>query len=225
MSNAQKNNKSAVVAATVVVAVLLALVAVFTLGGRVFKSAPPAPAPQKATAAEEPAPKLHRRANWVYIRGDLTPHIEKLADFDIVVAPLSGADVASVKWLESRGCKVITGEPKFGGLLKDGRGEKTVGKIEGAVCWIGADFSDPSNRILAQENKKTLDALKEYAQAHTDEKVLVFAAGLPREQWKMFCVLMMRFGFIPSAGPADASGIYDYVHESAAAVPRPNPEG
>ena len=120
---------------------------------------------------------------------------------------------------------MITGEPKFGGLLKDGRGEKTVGKIEGAVCWIGADFSDPSNRILAQENKKTLDALKEYAQAHPDEKVLVFAAGLPREQWKMFCVLMMRFGFIPSAGPADASGIYDYVHESAAAVPRPNPEG
>jgi len=72
---------------------------------------------------------------------------------------------------------------------------------------------------------KTVEALKEYAAAHPDEKVLVFATGLPREQWQMFRVLMERFGFVPSAGPADASTIYDYVHEAAAAVPRTNLEG
>ena len=224
MSDVQKRNKGAVIAATAVVVVLVALVAVFTLGRLLPRGGAQASPTQKESAEANPAPRLYRRANWVYFRGDLRPHIEKLADFDIVVAPLSGSDVASVKWLESRGCKVIAGEPKFGGLLKDGRGEKTVGKIDGGICWFGADFTDLSNRILAQENKKTIESLKEYAAEHPGEKVLVFAPGLSREHWLMFCELMTRFGFIPSAGPADASAIYDYVHADAAAVPRPNPE-
>jgi len=223
----EKNSSSATIAAALAGAVLIGLVAVFTLGGLFFQSAPPAKVVEikGPTAAEEPEPKLHRRASWVYFRGDLKPQIERLADFDIVVAPLAASDVASVKWLEARGCRVLVGDMKFGGLLKDGRGEKTVAKTGNAVCWIGADFSDPANKILAQENMKTVEALKEYAAAHPDEKVLVFATGLPREQWQMFRVLMERFGFVPSAGPADASEIYDYVHEAAAAVPRTNMEG
>lgn len=223
----EKDNSSATIAAVLVGAVLLGLVAVFALGGLFFQSAPQPKAVvvNGPSAAEQAAPKLHRHENWVYFRGDLKPQIERLADFDVVVAPLAASDVASVKWLESRGCRVVTGEPKFGGLLKGGRGEKTVAKVDGAVCWIGADFSDPSNKILAQENKKTIQALQEYAAAHPDEKVLVFAAGLSAERWLPFRTLMMRFGFVPSAGPADASAIYDYVHEAAAAVPRANPEG
>ena len=220
-----KSGSSAKVAAVLVGAVLLGLVGVFAVGGLLFRSAPP-PKPaevRKPAAAEKPLPKLHRQANWVYFRGSMQAEMERLADFDVVVAPL--ADVASVKWLESRGCRVIAEEPKFGGLLKDGRGEKTVGKVSGAVCWIGADFSDFSNKILLQENKKTLESLKEYADEHPGEKVLVFAAGLPRGQWIPFRTLMMRFGFVPCAGPADASAIYDYVHEAAAAVPRPKAEG
>ena len=97
--------------------------------------------------------------------------------------------------------------------------------MSGAVCWIGADFSDFSNKILLQENMKTLESLKEYAAAHPGEKVLVFASDLPRGQWIPFRTLMMRLGFVPSAGPADASTIYDYVHKAAAAVPRPKTEG
>lgn len=227
MSEEEKNGSSAAIAAVLVGAVLLGLAAVFVAGGLFFKSAPPPPKPVevKAPAAAEkpPMPKLHRHANWVYFRGSMQSEMERLADFDVVVAP--NADVASVKWLESRGCRVIAEEPKFGGLLKDGRGEKTVGKVSGAVCWIGADFSDFSNKILLQENKKTLESLKEYADAHPGEKVLVFASGLPRGQWIPFRTLMMRFGFVPSAGPADASAIYDYVHEAASAVPRPKTEG
>lgn len=221
----EKNSSSATIAAVLVGVVLIGLVAVFTAGGLFFKSAPPPkPIEIKGPAAEgAPAPKRYRHENWVYFRGSIKAEMERLADFDVVVAPL--ADVASVKWLESRGCRVIAQEPKFGGLLKDGRGEKTVGKIDGAVCWIGANFSEPSNRILAQENRKTVDALREYAAAHPGEKVLVFAADLPASQWQPFRMLMMRVGFVPSAGPADASAIYDYVHEAAAAVPRPNQEG
>ena len=225
MSVGQKSNNGAVIAATAVAVVLVALAAVFTLGGLFSQGGNPATPAQKESVAANPAPKQYRRESWVYFRGDLKPHIEKLADFDIVVAPLSGSDTASVKWLESRGCKVFAGEPKFGGLLKDGRGEKTVGKIDGGICWFGADFTDPSNKILAQENKKTMESLKEYAAEHPGEKVLVFAPGLPREHWLMFRVLMTKFGFVPSAGPADASAIYDYVHAEAAAAPRPNPEG
>ena len=224
----EKDNSGAKTAAVVgLCAVLLALVAVFTVGGIFFSGAPS----QKPVEAKEPdasklpPPKPIRRANWVYYRGDLKAELERLADFDVVVAPLAGGDEASVKRLESRGCRVIAQEPKFGGLLKDGRGEKTVGKVDGAVCWIGADFSDMTNKILAHENKKTLESLREYAAAHPGEKVFVFAAGLPREQWLPFRALMMRYGFVPSAGPADASKIYDYVHEAAAAVQRPTPEG
>ena len=120
---------------------------------------------------------------------------------------------------------MITGEPKFGGVLSDGRGEKTIAKFDGAVCWFGADFSDPGNKILAQENEKTLVSLQKYASAHPGEQVLVFAAGLPKDQWRLFSKLMAHFGFVPSAGPSDGSEIYDYVHEATAAVPRANREG
>ena len=227
MAEEEKNGSGAKVAAVLVGAVALGLVAVFAVGGLFSRSAPPPKAVEAKgpAAAEEPEPKLRRRANWAYYRGDLKAEMERLADFDLVVAPLAASDVASVRWLESRGCRVVAEEPKFGGLLKDGRGEKTVARIDGAVCWIGADFSHPDNKILQQENRKTIDALREYALEHPGEKVLVFAAGLPKEGWLQFRVLMARFGFVPSAGPADASSIYDYVHESAAAVPRPNREG
>ena len=226
MAEEENNGAGAKIAAVMVGAVLLGLVAVFALGWLVFQRAPEPPKPVSAPpVAEKPKPRLRRQECWAYYRGDLKAEIERLADFDIVVAPLAGSDTASVRWLESRGCRVIAEELKFGGLLKDGRGEKTVGKAGNVVCWIGADFSDFSNKILVQENMKTIEALEEYAAAHPDEKVLVFAAGLPRGQWIPFRALMMRSRFVPSAGPADASSIYDYVHEAAAAVPRQNREG
>ena len=220
MSEGSTDNANATVTATLVGAAL-AVAALAAAGWLVFQRTPPvdAKAPPPVVAPET---RPRHQESWVYFRGDdLRPVMESLADFDIVLAPLAGADVASVKWLESRGCRVVAEEPRFGGLLADGRGEKTVGKIDGAVCWIGANFSEPGNRILAQENKKTVDALREYAASHPGEKVLVFAAGLPQERWKTFRILMSGFGFVPSAGPADASAIYDYVHESAAAAPRP----
>ena len=235
MSEGKASKSSVIIAASLVGAVVAALLFAFLAGWLIFKREPPPPPVKAGAAAAQaeagqkaplPAPKLHRLANWIYFRGaDIRSNIDKLADFDIVVAPLAAGDGASIGELASRGCLVIAEEPKFGGLLNDERGEKTVAKIPGAVCWIGADFSDPSNKILSQENKKTIEALREYAAAHPGEKVLVFASELPRDKWEMFRHLMMRFGFVPCAGPADAASIYDFVHESAAAVPRPVQEG
>jgi hypothetical protein len=55
--------------------------------------------------------------------------------------------------------------------------------------------------------------------------VLVFAKGVRRDHWELFRTLMRGMGFVPCAGPDDASSIFDFVHETAAAVPRAPREG
>ena len=221
-SSSATHAAAATVAAVLAIAAVCTAAALFFGGGEtVHVHVPPS---DGGPHGKESAPLLRRQESWIYFRGkDIERELDRLADFDIVVVP--GADAAAVKRLRARGCTVVAEEPRFGGLLDDGRGEKTVGKIDGAVCWIGADFGDPGNKILAQENMKTMESLKRRAQAHPGEKVLVFAKGVRREHWELFRTLMRGMGFVPCAGPDDASSIFDFVHETAAAVPRAPREG
>ena len=211
-----KSKKSIMVMAALAAALVVAVAAAcWFAGGQRGRSDLPA-----ADSPIADASLLVRHPYWAYYRGDdVWSQRERLAAFDVVVAP--SADAKSVKWLEKRGCSVVAGELRFGGVLPSGRGAKSVARAGDYVIWTGCDLSDLKNPILVQECRKTLDELRAFAAEHSELKVLVFSPNLAEENWQVFRQMMAGMRFMPSAGPADAMEIYEYVCRTAGKVPRP----